>query len=126
MIIIQKGMKLNEVEELNFMINHQYSMPKEQIITAANSGTRYSKNIYQPFYYFQAEEVKGFLLDVRTPLEYDMGTINGATNIELDSIRDNIDKLPSSKEEPIYVFCQAGLRANIALNILKANGYTNL
>lgn len=34
------------------------------------------------------------LLDVRTKGEYERGTIPGAINIDLNTIRDNLDKIP--------------------------------
>lgn len=61
------------------------------------------------------------LLDVRTQDEYEMGSIEGATHIPLDELRERIEELPKSK--PIYVFCAVGLRGYLALKILKARGF---
>lgn len=68
----------------------------------------------------------GVLLDVRTPQEFLNGHIKGSINIELDSLRENIDKIPAGKDDPIYVTCQVGLRAYLAINILRSHGFTNL
>lgn len=61
------------------------------------------------------------LLDVRTKREFEYGRIDGFVNIELDSLRENIDKLDKSK--PIYVHCHSGLRSYIACRILAENGF---
>ena len=61
------------------------------------------------------------LLDVRTKTEIARGMIDGFYNIPLDTLRDNIDKLP--KDKPVYVHCHSGLRSYIAYRILNGNGY---
>ena len=61
------------------------------------------------------------LLDVRTPGEYYGGHIDGFVNIELDSLRENLDRLDKTK--PLYVHCRSGLRSYIACRILMQNGY---
>jgi len=61
------------------------------------------------------------LLDVRTEAEFATGTIPGATNIQLDDLRDRLADLPKDKE--ILVFCQVGLRGYLACRILTQKGY---
>lgn len=68
----------------------------------------------------------GYLLDVSTEFEYGLGHIEGAVNIDIDVLRNNLDKLPKDKDAPIYAYCQVGLRGYLALKVLKAHGYTNL
>ena len=62
-----------------------------------------------------------FLLDVRTPDEFSLGSLPGAVNIPLDEIRDRIDEIP--KDKPVYVFCAIGLRGYLAYRILSQHGY---
>ncbi|HPO48896.1 MAG TPA: DsrE/DsrF/DrsH-like family protein [Spirochaetota bacterium] len=62
-----------------------------------------------------------FLLDVRNEEEYALGTIEGAINIPLDDLRDNIEKIP--KDKKIIVFCAVGLRGYLASRILEQLGY---
>lgn len=62
-----------------------------------------------------------FLLDVRTPDEFSLGSLPGAVNIPLDEIRDRIDEIP--KDKPVYVFCAVGLRGYLAYRILSQHGY---
>ncbi|MDD9149122.1 FAD-dependent oxidoreductase [Sporolactobacillus sp. CQH2019] len=61
------------------------------------------------------------LIDVRTKSEYEQGTIPGAANIPLDSLRERIDELPRHKE--IIVACRVGLRGYLAARILSQKGY---
>lgn len=63
----------------------------------------------------------GFLLDVRTPMEYAFGTIPGAVNIPLEELRDRLDEIP--KDKAVYIFCAVGLRGYLAQRILTAHGF---
>lgn len=64
------------------------------------------------------------LIDVRTPDEYELGTINGSINIQLDEIRDRLNEI--SKEKKIIVYCSVGLRGYVAARILMQHGYTKV
>lgn len=61
------------------------------------------------------------LLDVRTGGEFKKGSIDGAINISVDTLRDNLGKL--DKLKPVYAYCQIGLRGYIAEQILRQNGF---
>ena len=61
------------------------------------------------------------LLDTRTVREVERGRIDGFINIPLDSLRENLDKIP--KDKPVYVHCHSGLRSYIACRILEGYGY---
>jgi CoA-disulfide reductase len=63
----------------------------------------------------------GLLIDVREPLEREMGSIEGSINIPLGEIRDRLNEIP--KDQTIYVSCQVGLRGYLASRILSENGY---
>lgn len=67
-----------------------------------------------------------FVLDAGTEFEYNLNHIEGAVHIDVDNLRQSIEKLPKEKDTPIYAYCQVGLRGYIALKILKGYGYTNL
>ena len=60
-------------------------------------------------------------LDVRTPAEYEKGHIEGAVNVEVDTLRENICRIDKTK--PVYVNCRSGLRSYIACRILAQNGF---
>ena len=62
-----------------------------------------------------------FLLDVRTPEEYALGSIEGSVNIPLDELREHLDELPRNKE--IVIYCSIGLRGYVGLRILKGHGF---
>jgi NADPH-dependent 2,4-dienoyl-CoA reductase/sulfur reductase-like enzyme/peroxiredoxin family protein/rhodanese-related sulfurtransferase/TusA-related sulfurtransferase len=61
------------------------------------------------------------ILDVRTPLEVEAGTVPGAINIPVDDLRKRMQELPKNKE--ILVTCQVGQRGYIACRILTQSGF---
>ncbi|MGI6374574.1 MAG: FAD-dependent oxidoreductase [Anaerolineae bacterium] len=61
------------------------------------------------------------VLDVRTQLEHELGSIDGAMWIPVEELRDRLDELDRTKEW--IVFCARGRRAYGADRILRQNGY---
>jgi rhodanese-related sulfurtransferase len=58
------------------------------------------------------------LIDVRTPAEYNSGTIPGAVNMPLSDIEKHFDELNGYKK--VYVHCQSGNRSGRACSALHA------
>lgn len=69
------------------------------------------------------EKTDYILVDVRTPSEYEAGTIGNARNINWEdaNFANEISKLDKSK--PIFIFCQKGGRSGEALNKMKELGF---
>ncbi len=61
------------------------------------------------------------ILDVRTPGEYAGGHIKGSKNIPLQSIQQNLSKIP--KDKVIITCCASGMRSGSAKSILLSNGF---
>ena len=59
------------------------------------------------------------LVDVRIPEQYAAGTAKSAINIPLAEIQNNIETLKGKK---VVVFCNKGVQADQAMEILKKNG----
>ena len=59
------------------------------------------------------------LVDVRIPEQYEAGTAKGAVNIPLAEIQNNIGSLKGKK---VVVFCNKGIQADQAMEVLKKNG----
>lgn len=68
-------------------------------------------------------EKGGFLLDVRTPGELAEGSIEGNTNININSpsFKSEIEKL--DKNVPVFVYCRSGGRSGKAMGIMKDLGF---
>lgn len=64
-------------------------------------------------------------IDVRTPDEYAAGHIPGAVNVPLETIPDNLGKLPMDKDTLIVAYCKSGWRASLGMTTLRLLGYSN-
>lgn len=62
-----------------------------------------------------------FLIDVRTPEEFALDTIDGAVNIPVDTLREHVEEIP--REKMVVLFCGVGFRAYLAERILRQNGF---
>lgn len=65
------------------------------------------------------------IVDVRTPMEYESGHINGAINIPVDQIAYKLDEFKKN-ENPVVVYCRSGARSSMAMGILQQNGIRNV
>nr|WP_299205320.1 rhodanese-like domain-containing protein [uncultured Brumimicrobium sp.] len=65
-----------------------------------------------------------FIVDVRTPGEFASGHFEGAVNIPVNEVEQNLSKFDG--EEQIVVYCRSGARSGNAKKILERNGYTNI
>jgi NADPH-dependent 2,4-dienoyl-CoA reductase/sulfur reductase-like enzyme/peroxiredoxin family protein/rhodanese-related sulfurtransferase/TusA-related sulfurtransferase len=64
------------------------------------------------------------LIDVRTPEEFQLGSIERAINISVDELRERLDEVPTGQK--IVVFCGTGHRSYFASRILVQNGFTDV
>ncbi len=65
-----------------------------------------------------------FILDVRTPREYDRTRIEGSVNIPLSRLRSRIAEVPRGRR--VIVHCASGYRSAIAASILGQHGFEDL
>ena len=66
------------------------------------------------------------LIDVRTPVEFMEGHIDGAKNINIKSI-EFLDKINSlSKEDTLLIYCRSGRRSAKASNLMDSLGFKKI
>lgn len=75
---------------------------------------------YDEFWQF-VKENNAVILDVRTSKEFSGGAIEGAVNINVDNLRENLANL--DKEKIYAIYCQVGLRGYLANRIMRNNGF---
>ncbi len=63
------------------------------------------------------------VIDVRKPGEFAAEHVDGAKNIPLDYINEDLAQFP--KDEPFVIHCAGGYRSMMAASILKARGWDN-
>ena len=64
------------------------------------------------------------VIDVRTPLEYDIWHIPGAVNVPLKTIREACQSW--DRDRPLRVYCAVGFRSYLAYRALVGNGFTDV
>ena len=69
---------------------------------------------------YELYEEGTFLLDVRTPEEWQDYHVDGATLIPLDELESRVDELP--QDEEIVVVCRSGNRSQAGRDILRQAG----
>jgi rhodanese-related sulfurtransferase len=73
----------------------------------------------------QLTGVPFFLLDVRTPTEFQTERIAGAVNIPLDQLPTRLSELPTDREMIVVVYCKVGQRGGLGFALLRQFGYVN-
>lgn len=67
------------------------------------------------------------IVDVRTPEEYAAGHIDGARNIPVERIGQDLPAIKElGKDSPILLYCRSGHRASIAKAELEKLGYRHV
>lgn len=65
------------------------------------------------------------IVDVRTPQEFAERHVRGAILIPYDQMGQRWRELERYRNRPMIVYCRTGRRAAVALDVLKANGFTH-
>ena len=65
-----------------------------------------------------------FVLDVRTPGEWQQNHIDGSTNIPLSRLREHLTEIPRNR--PVVATCAGGYRSSIAVSLLRSAGFTRV
>ena len=122
---IRFGAEVTDLKELELCYAPPFGSAKDPVNMAGFVAENIINGTVKQFFWHDVEKLPRdgsvTLLDVRTKTETARGMIDGFINIPLDTLRDNLDKLP--KDKPVYVHCHSGLRSYIACRILSGNGY---
>lgn len=121
---IRAGMTVFDLAELELCYAPPFSSAKDPVNMAGFVAENVLSGKVTQFYWNEMEEArqKGILLDVRREDETKLSPIAGAVCIPLDELRPRMGEL--SKEKPLYVICQSGLRSYVASRMLGQNGFT--
>lgn len=126
---IKAKLKVTELSDLELAYAPPYSSAKDPVNILGYIAENVIENQYKVAYPQQVTDFinQGALfLDVRTKEEFEEASIPNSINIEIDYLRQSLDMIKVSMDTPIVVNCYVGLRAYLAIMILKSKGYTNL
>lgn len=65
------------------------------------------------------------VIDVRTPHEFAMGSVEGSINIPLDTLPSKLEEIRNMKK-PLILCCASGVRSYNAYRYLLQQGFTGL
>ncbi|EKO3425269.1 FAD-dependent oxidoreductase [Vibrio fluvialis] len=118
------GMTVEQLQHLELTYAPPYGSAKDVINQAAFVATNIMKGDAKAIHFDEIDSLtdEQVLIDVRNPGELqNVGYLPGAINIPVDQLRQRMNELPKDKE--IIIYCQVGLRGNVAYRQLVNNGY---
>ncbi len=121
---IKGNLKITDLPELELCYAPPYSSAKDPVNMAGYIGTNIMDNLVSIVQWDEVDNLianNEFILDVREEMEFEVGHIENALNIPLNTLRNNLNKIP--KDKTIYVYCQVGLRGYIGCRILSQYGF---
>ncbi len=121
--VIKNGGRIEELTEIEHAYAPPYSSAKDPVNIAGFAAENIISGKVMNCSWRDMTEVsrqETFLLDVRTPDEFSLGSIAHAVNIPLDELRERIEEVP--KDQRIIVFCGVGHRGYVAARILSQHG----
>ena len=124
---IKNGGTIYDLQEIEHAYAPPFSSAKDPVNQAGFNAENIIKGLFKPLSPFQFKKRSNkdsFVLDVRTSEEYAIDTIDGALNIDVDDIRNHLNKIP--KDKKVMIYCGVGLRGYVAARILRQNGYDNV
>ena len=132
---IKKIFKFNNFDSLNsskskFQPFHRgkVKIKKEVVPMGIKVLKRKLKNHVEPSKWNKLiNDENTFLIDVRKPFEYDVGSFNGAVNPQVNNFREFPKYLKNlHKDKNIAMFCTGGIRCEKAAVYLQTTGFQNV
>jgi NADPH-dependent 2,4-dienoyl-CoA reductase/sulfur reductase-like enzyme/rhodanese-related sulfurtransferase len=120
-VAIRAGLTVFDLQELELAYAPPYGSGKDAVNMAGFAASNMLEGTVDVAYWDQLED-GDFILDVRTPGEYEKDHVPSAVNIPADELRNRLNELP--KESAIHAYCTVGIRSYIACRILTQNGFT--
>lgn len=121
------GLTASDLAELELAYAPQFGSAKDPVNMLGYINRNIRDGLVAPIQFHELEaalERGALLLDVRTPAEHAQSPIEGALNIELDTLRQKLHELDPARE--IIVHCQVGLRGYLAARILTQHGFNKV
>jgi len=124
-VAIQAGMTVFDLEEMELAYAPQYGSAKDPLNMAGFVAGGFLRSEHPQVdvaaLLAMPESQRPFLVDVRTPEEFNSGSISSAVNIPIDELRARLKELPRDRE--IVAYCQVGQRGYLATRILLQSGF---
>lgn len=125
-VAIQAGMTVFDLEEMELAYAPQYGSAKDPVNMAGFVAAGLLRGDHPQIdvrsLLSLPSEQRPFILDVRTPEEFEAGHLPGAVNIPIDQLRERMGEVP--RDQKIAAYCQVGQRGYLATRILNQAGFS--
>ena len=121
---IKGGLTIFDLPDLELAYAPPYSSAKDPVNMAGYTATNVAMGLVETVQWYEINEIinnGGLLIDVREPMEREVGYIEGSVNIPLGQLRNHLAELP--KDQTIYLTCQVGLRGYLGARVLMQHGF---
>lgn len=118
---IQKQGSVFDLEEAELCYAPQYGAAKDPVNIVGMIASNVVRKECAITHWTELGQSDIYLLDVRTPEEYEKGHIDTAVNISMGSLRQRLSELPRDRE--IWTYCLVGKRSYFAARLLANAGF---
>jgi NADPH-dependent 2,4-dienoyl-CoA reductase/sulfur reductase-like enzyme/rhodanese-related sulfurtransferase len=118
---IQKGATVFDLEEAELCYAPQFGSAKDPVNIAGMIASNALRGDAPVVHWENVDPKRSTILDVREPAEFSMGHLDGAINIPLGALRDQMVNLPRNRE--ILAYCAVGQRSYYASRALRFKGF---
>lgn len=121
---IASHLRVTDLKNLELSYAPPFSSAKDPVNMLGFVADNIIYNLVSTFQWHEVDSLlqeKAFFLDVRDPIEIEMGAIETAKSIPYTELRQHLAELP--KDQTIHVYCQSGVRAYSACRILMQHGF---
>lgn len=125
--VLKNNGSIYDLQEIEHAYAPPYSSAKDPVNQAGFTAGNIIEGLVNIIHWDELHQLhapNNFILDVRTPDEFELGKIEGAINIEVDKIRERIDEIPQDKK--IIIYCGVGLRGYFAARVLMQRGFKDV
>lgn len=131
-LLIKQGGSVRELTQIEHAYAPPFSSAKDPVALAGYVASNLLAGKMHPIYWREAKGIieseensrEKLFIDVRTPDEFQTGSLPGAVNIPLDTLRSRLEELPRDRD--IILFCAVGLRGYMSYRILAQHGFTRV
>jgi len=119
---IRGGISAPELADLELAYAPPFGSAKDPVNMLGYVAENVISGLERTIQWHEVDDYRGrgaTLIDVRSPHEFDLGSLPGAVNIPVDELRERRGEIDA---RPVIVFCQVGQRGHVATQLLSQWG----
>ncbi|WP_414054512.1 FAD-dependent oxidoreductase [Macrococcus equi] len=113
--------KVTDLQRIEIAYAPPFSSAKDPVNMAGYIAQNVIEDEMKMMQVSEVDDTPHQVVDVREPIEHEMGHIKGSKNIPLGELRTRLNEI--NKNEPVVIYCQVGQRGYNAARILKNEGF---